>query len=152
MSTSNDIILQNFFDRRKIFDDYIKEKKLNLYTCPSCGYSILEERGGFEICSICDWEDDGQDDEEADEVWGGPNGKLSLTDSRIQIGLKLSEMEKYIQKKLDLDPEKVTNRLGIRGLKIEAFANTIPMDADISSQIYTDYASLKENSLVDLFV
>jgi hypothetical protein len=30
----------------------------------------LSERGGYEICSVCISEDDKQDDEEADEVWG----------------------------------------------------------------------------------
>jgi len=28
------------------------------------------------------WEDDGQDDHDADEVRGGPNGSLSLTQAR----------------------------------------------------------------------
>ena len=46
------------------------------YLCPCCHFRTLQGRGGFEICSICFWEDDGQDDESADEVWGGPNGDL----------------------------------------------------------------------------
>jgi hypothetical protein len=40
------------------------------------------ERGGFEICPVCFWEDDGQDDPDADVVLGGPNGQLSLTQAR----------------------------------------------------------------------
>ena len=28
------------------------------YQCPCCGYYTLEERGRFEICSVCFWEDD----------------------------------------------------------------------------------------------
>ena len=43
---------------------------------------MLSERGGYEICSLCHWEDDGQDDPHADEVWGGPNGRYSLTQAR----------------------------------------------------------------------
>jgi hypothetical protein len=31
------------------------------------------------------WEDDGQDDHDADEVRGGPNGDLSLTQARINF-------------------------------------------------------------------
>jgi hypothetical protein len=42
----------------------------------------LAERGGYEICPVCWWEDDGQDVHNADEVWGGPNGRLSLTGAR----------------------------------------------------------------------
>jgi hypothetical protein len=50
--------------------------------CPCCGYLTLTERSGYEICGVCFWEDDGQDDPEADEVWGGPNGSLSLAQAR----------------------------------------------------------------------
>lgn len=50
--------------------------------CPCCGCNTLGERSAYEICPVCFWEDDGQDDQNADEVWGGPNGALSLTDAR----------------------------------------------------------------------
>src|SRR5436853_3831606 len=52
------------------------------YRCPCCQCRTLHERGGYEICPICFWEDDGQDDHDADEVRGGPNGSLSLTRAR----------------------------------------------------------------------
>lgn len=52
-----------------------------LYACPCCAESTLGERGSFEICSRCGWEDDGQDDHDASMVRGGPNGNLSLTDA-----------------------------------------------------------------------
>jgi len=38
--------------------------------------------GEFEICPVCFWEDDGQDDHDADHIRGGPNGMLSLTEAR----------------------------------------------------------------------
>jgi hypothetical protein len=50
--------------------------------CPCCGCKTLGGRGVYEICPVCFWEDDGQDDPNADEVWGGPNGALSLTEAR----------------------------------------------------------------------
>ena len=50
--------------------------------CPCCRHKTLRERGAFEICAVCFWEDDGQDDHDADEVLGGPNGGLSLTQGR----------------------------------------------------------------------
>lgn len=37
------------------------------------------------VCHVCFWEDDGQDDPSADEVWGGPNGDLSLTQARANF-------------------------------------------------------------------
>jgi hypothetical protein len=52
------------------------------YPCPCCGCRTLDERGGFDICPVCFWEDDGQDDADADVVRGGPNGGLSLTQAR----------------------------------------------------------------------
>ncbi len=52
------------------------------YRCPCCGFSTLTERGGDEICEVCFWEDDGQDDHDADEVRGGPNDELTLTIAR----------------------------------------------------------------------
>ncbi|MGE3774322.1 MAG: CPCC family cysteine-rich protein [Gammaproteobacteria bacterium] len=52
------------------------------YRCPCCRALTLCGRGGFEICSVCYWEDDGQDDRDADEVRGGPNGTLSLSSAR----------------------------------------------------------------------
>ncbi|WP_201788049.1 CPCC family cysteine-rich protein [Devosia insulae] len=50
--------------------------------CPCCAYLTLGDRGGFEICPVCYWEDDGQDDADADVVRGGPNASLSLTQAR----------------------------------------------------------------------
>jgi len=52
------------------------------YTCPCCGYPTLAARNRLWYCAICWWEDDGQDDPRADEVFGGPNGIYSLSQSR----------------------------------------------------------------------
>src|SRR6185295_16705755 len=48
------------------------------YRCPCCRHKTLLGPGAFEICPVCWWEDDGQDQHDADEVRGGPNGDLSL--------------------------------------------------------------------------
>ncbi|HBR68981.1 MAG TPA: hypothetical protein DEA55_06370 [Rhodospirillaceae bacterium] len=50
--------------------------------CPCCCEFSLGEIAAYEICEICGWEDDGQDGQHADEVWGGPNGDYSLTEAR----------------------------------------------------------------------
>jgi hypothetical protein len=78
--------------RRRWFERYtrsLEERSVVLpgqpgvsYRCPCCGYRTLGERGGFEICEVCFWEDDGQDDQDADLVRGGPSGKLSLSQAR----------------------------------------------------------------------
>ena len=59
-----------------------KEGETGPFRCPCCGSLTLDERGGYDICPVCFWEDDGQDDHDADVVRGGPNGKLSLTQAR----------------------------------------------------------------------
>ena len=41
------------------------------YRCPCCGFKTLYGRGHDEICPVCFWEDDGQDEQDADEVRGG---------------------------------------------------------------------------------
>ena len=55
------------------------------YRCPCCGYLTLSERGGDNICQVCYWEDDGQDNHDADNVRGGPNYDLSLTAARANF-------------------------------------------------------------------
>jgi hypothetical protein len=52
------------------------------FKCPCCGYPTLDEQGLYGICKICNWEDDGQDDSNANIVLGGPNGEYSLTQAR----------------------------------------------------------------------
>jgi hypothetical protein len=52
------------------------------YPCPCCRFVTLPERGGYDICPVCFWEDDGQNDHDADVVRGGPNYSLSLTQAR----------------------------------------------------------------------
>ncbi|WP_408636588.1 CPCC family cysteine-rich protein [Novosphingobium aquimarinum] len=53
-----------------------------LHQCPCCYNRTLNERGSFEICPVCFWEDDGQDNHDAEVVRGGPNGGLSFTVAR----------------------------------------------------------------------
>jgi hypothetical protein len=59
-------------------------------TCPCCGYPTINGRAALDICSLCGWEDDGQDDAERtvpgaprpDAVAGGPNLDYSLREAR----------------------------------------------------------------------
>ena len=36
--------------------------------CPCCGCLTITEAGGYDICPVCRWEDDGQGDDEADNA------------------------------------------------------------------------------------
>jgi hypothetical protein len=50
--------------------------------CPCCFLPTLAKLGVYDICPVCWWQDDGQDDSNADTVLGGPNGHYSLTKAR----------------------------------------------------------------------
>jgi hypothetical protein len=87
----------DFKARRRWFDRYLARVENGelpplivgpRVTCPCCGYPTLKKRHTWDLCPMCDWEDDGQDDSEADEVWGGPNRSYSLTDARRNFELR----------------------------------------------------------------
>lgn len=40
------------------------------FACPCCQYKTLDERGGYDICCVCFWEDDGNNDPTR---YSGPN-------------------------------------------------------------------------------
>ncbi|MDH4418478.1 MAG: CPCC family cysteine-rich protein, partial [Acidovorax sp.] len=45
-------------------------------SCPYCRQLTLKVLGGFEICPVCFWEDDGQkNDDDATVIRGASNGK-----------------------------------------------------------------------------
>lgn len=67
--------------RRAFFDRY----KTARDTCPCCGYPTLDGRANYEICFLCWWEDDGQDDDSATVIFGGPNHDYSLRDARANF-------------------------------------------------------------------
>ncbi|AUX40990.1 uncharacterized protein SOCE26_023920 [Sorangium cellulosum] len=56
-----------------------------LYDCPCCGQRTLEERGHYEICATCNWEDDPLQEEKPDYE-GGAN-RVSLNTARRNFQL-----------------------------------------------------------------
>lgn len=82
---SDDELLEQ---RRRWFSSYTSQKNVfapegaESYSCPCCGHRTLDERGAYEICGQCGWEDDGQDVHDSHVVRGGPNGRLSLDHAR----------------------------------------------------------------------
>lgn len=62
-------------------------------TCPCCGYPTINGRAACDICSLCGWEDDGQDDAERtgpglprpEVVVGGVNHDYSLVEARTNF-------------------------------------------------------------------
>src|ERR1700753_2512077 len=66
------------------------------YRCPCCHYKTLYGRGEDEICQVCFWHDDGQDNADADIVLGGPNKALSLQDARSNFQ-KIGAVEERVK-------------------------------------------------------
>jgi hypothetical protein len=50
--------------------------------CLCCGHKTLSLPDAFELCQVCWWQDDGQDDRDADVVRKTVNGDLSLSEGR----------------------------------------------------------------------
>ncbi|MDN3232684.1 CPCC family cysteine-rich protein [Priestia megaterium] len=78
--------------------------------CPCCEYLTLENANDYEICILCNWEDDGQDDPHADEIWGGPNGEYSLTQARINFK-KHNSMYDISEYKTSVEKENIKMKL-----------------------------------------
>ncbi len=82
--------MSEFNEKRQKFEQICQNIEVKLkrkvlikrVTCPCCGYPTLERKGRYEICELCNWEDDGQDDHDADTIWCGPNGVYSLSAAR----------------------------------------------------------------------
>lgn len=56
-----------------------------LFSCPCCGYQTLDSLGDYDICKVCWWEDDGQDNHNASKLMGGPNYGITLIRARINF-------------------------------------------------------------------
>ncbi|MHA3979743.1 CPCC family cysteine-rich protein [Halovulum sp. GXIMD14794] len=52
------------------------------FLCPCCLLPTLSGRAAYNICQVCWWEDDGQDEADADDITCGPNHGHSLTQAR----------------------------------------------------------------------
>ena len=107
LTKEDEVLLTKFSERRAAFEGYIQLHRHDLCTCPGCGYPTLTERFGYEICPVCDWEDDGQDDEQEYEIWGGPNKDLSLVEQRISIGKRLQVIANDLGGEVNLNPDEV---------------------------------------------
>jgi hypothetical protein len=68
------------------------------FRCPCCRFKTLRGRGQDEICKVCFWEDDGQDDHDANDVRGGPNGTLSLSKARDNFAEFRAADRRFCQK------------------------------------------------------
>ncbi|WKG29213.1 CPCC family cysteine-rich protein [Priestia aryabhattai] len=99
--------------------------------CPCCKYLTLENKGEFEICILCDWEDDGQDDPYADEIFGGPNGEYSLTQGR-----KNFQSHGFMYDTMEKNPS--VKEKHIRKLLMSAFEKLSPDQSSNNEEIWRE--------------
>ncbi len=138
-------ILSDFAERRKIFDAFLKENlDVKFFTCPCCGYPTLEEIRCYEICKVCNWEDEDQDDPNADEILGGANGNESLTEARLRIGKEIGNIVVNsgavdgdlgvgsVNQRLNLNPKEVLAILSSMNREDKILENLIKKDAKIN--------------------
>jgi hypothetical protein len=54
--------------------------------CPVCHYPTLQDKTVIQQCTLCKWNDDGQDDYDAMKVRETVNGDYSLFEARLNWG------------------------------------------------------------------
>jgi rubredoxin len=56
--------------------------------CPVCGHRTLSERGTYEICSVCGWEDDPAQSSDPDLAGGANRESLNQARANWQLHKK----------------------------------------------------------------
>jgi hypothetical protein len=81
----------------------MSEAEQTRFRCLCCGCRTLLKPEALELCPICWWEDDGQDDEDASVARRTVNGELSLEEARAhytQCGAAHPRFLRYVRKPL----------------------------------------------------
>jgi hypothetical protein len=71
------------------------------YRCPCCGFKTLDAPGALQLCAVCWWEDDGQEDSDAGDIRLTVNGHLSLDEARVnytKFGASHPRFLQYVRK------------------------------------------------------
>ena len=144
--------------RRDTFEDVLApeltpEQRLQLQidedaraTCPCCGYPTINGRAHYEICPLCFWEDDGQDDAERapsgsarpDELANGPNHGYSLTEARENFAQYLT-----MYRPTDRDFEHERAQTYLKRRIVEAYDRAVDGDTTFAE------ADAEARSLID---
>lgn len=98
------------------------------HCCPCCGYPTLLKRNDYEICELCYWEDDGQDEQEADAVWGGPNQHYSLRDGQENFNKYWSLYDPESDPRAWRDSETILRAKSALALLFDTLCEDLPLD------------------------
>ncbi|WP_186774363.1 CPCC family cysteine-rich protein [Chitinophaga pinensis] len=157
---TDDEILAAFSERRTIYDTYLQANGIELCTCPGCGFPSLTDRGEFEICIICFWEDDGQDDNEGSILSGlfeelqlsGPNDKLSLRENRINIGRILESSAEMIDGEIDLNTARVLETIAFYQLRRMDIEGRMTGEESAQDHIWLEWQEVRKDLQTALVV
>ena len=111
------------------------------HQCPCCGYPTLDEVAIYDLCLLCFWEDDGQDDDTADDVRYGPNSDYSLSEARRNF-----KEFRIMFRPGDRLFKQSERKLKIKGLWISAFERWIQAPEELRPLIEEEIISY-ENAL-----
>ncbi|MEC3906067.1 CPCC family cysteine-rich protein [Tamlana sp. 2201CG12-4] len=121
LTVEDKALLEAFQKRRSAIRNCINENNLKCTICPGCGFPTFTEDWFQDICSVCNWQHDGQDDPHADEIWGGPNHDLSLTESRLNICRLLKEKSEKLKDEINDEPFEILETLKIHNERMDSF-------------------------------
>lgn len=154
-------ILTAFHDRRAHYETYLQANGIAVQTCPGCGFPTLAERGAFEICIICSWEDDGQDDHAKSmlaqlEIKGvrisGPNGSLTLQENRLNIGRLLESYADLMDGETDYDVARVLRTIAFYHERRTDIESRMTGEEHIQDHIWMEWKEVKKDLLMALVV
>lgn len=154
-------MLTAFKIRRAHYDTYLQANNIPLYTCPGCGFPTLTERNEFNICNLCNWEDDGQDDhannlldvlQEKGISLSGPNGQLTLKDNRINIGRMLESYIELIDGEIDFDTARVLKTIEYYQQRRKDIGDRMTGDELPQDHIWIEWKEVSKDLLAALVV
>ncbi|MDB5272115.1 MAG: hypothetical protein JWO58_482 [Chitinophagaceae bacterium] len=150
LTAEDNNLLSEFATRRAIILHFIRQQRKYVLTCPACAFPTLHHQGGFETCPVCDWVDEGQDDEEADEIWKNRNGKLSLTEYRVATGYALRTLCHEQKGSLVADPVEIIDVIEQHEARMDAFQETNSMNVDDDHPVWEAWKKEKAKLKLDL--
>jgi uncharacterized Zn finger protein (UPF0148 family) len=143
-------VLEEFEVRRSKINQYLRMYKVLRFTCPACAFPTLLDQGGFEVCAVCDWEDDGQDDEDADDILGGPNGKLSLTEYRVATGYMLRTIVHDKKGVLVSDPKEILEIIASHVERMDKFLEENSLNVEQDHPVWDEWKKESAKLKTDL--
>jgi hypothetical protein len=96
---------------RDIFSKFLKEKWIELELCPCCWFPTLYQRAVYDICCICWWEDDWQDEYNKYDILGWPNWDLSLYQAQSNIIQQINYEKLLSLFQIDYNLEELINKI-----------------------------------------